>query len=148
MLVALAGMLAAGQACTIKVSDRTFDFTSLSGKQLLFNERNYNYQLTICQVAPEACSGYSSSLCQSDESFQFSLGVWSNFTNWRVEGGQLIATAQGVECPEIQKPRLTDITFVCGTGCLFFACLLLVLLLLVLLFLLVVVVFCCRGNQA
>lgn len=115
LLTALAAVGIRSQSCVITAGDRTFDFTSLAAKQLPFNERNYNYVLTLCQTAPEPCGGTSSSLCQSDEFYQFNLGVWHNFSNWRLdESSNLVGSVSGEVCPELGIPRYTDITFQCG----------------------------------
>jgi len=113
-LLAMAAVVQ-GQSCVIEVQGVTFDFSSLSGKQISFQERNYTYDLTFCQNSPESCgSPPASSLCQTVPPWQFSLGVWSEFQDWRVSSGELTGTLVGEFCES--SNRVTNVTFHCADG--------------------------------
>jgi len=113
-LLALA-TVAYGQQCVIDAGGVKFDFNSLSSKQLTFVEGVYTYEFTFCKPAPRPCGSLpSTSLCQSNPPFEFSLGLWSEFKDWRVSSGKLMGTLIGEDCHG--KDRVTNVTFQCGDG--------------------------------
>jgi len=102
-------------ACVIEAGGYTFDFTSVEAKQLTFQEREYTYQFTFCQASGHPCgTREQSSLCQSFSQFEYSLGLWSAFTNLTAsaDGQRLNGTLTGEYC--IDRDRVTTISFSCG----------------------------------
>jgi len=106
--------VAYGQQCVIDVGGSKWDFTSLSAKQLTFMEGVYTYEFTFCKASPQPCGSSSSSLCQSNSPYVYTLGLWSDFKNWTASSGRLTGTLIGEYC--FDKDRVTNVTFECGDG--------------------------------
>jgi len=103
-------------ACKISAGGATFDFGSLSGKQVTYVDSKYVYGLTFCVAAEEACFGTSSSLCQTEPALRegWSLGVWSGIQNWTSSSNTLSGVMIGQQCAA--GLRVTSITFQCIDG--------------------------------
>jgi len=116
-LVALAA-IAHGQQCVIEAGGSKFDFSSLSARQLSFQERGYIYTFTFCKASPQPCGSLpTTSLCQTLNTFEYSLGLWSEFKDWNAgSGGQKLTGSLTGEVCEGTKDRLTNVTFQCGDG--------------------------------
>jgi len=98
--------------CVIDVGGAKFDFNSLSSKQITAQVSEYSYEFTFCTASPQPCgTRNSSSLCQSNPPFQYSLGLWEQFKDWRVSSGKLVGTLIGENCGG--KDRMTNVTFQC-----------------------------------
>jgi hypothetical protein len=106
------GVLAA--ACKVETAQSSFDFTSLSGQQILLSDTEYQYALTFCDTS--LCGNGGASLCQSSiaSGYVVNMGVWANIEDWyspwpELLFGQMIGESQG--CP---SSRVTDISFACS----------------------------------
>jgi len=101
-------------ACKIESGGQTFDFTTLSMKQLSWSNDQYSYAFTFCDVA--ACFNQSSSLCQTNLAFPegWSLGDWSTAEWSRAGPDRLMASMKGAPC--WQTNRQTNVTFECVDG--------------------------------
>jgi hypothetical protein len=101
------------------VSGHRFDFTSLAGKQLAFNDSSeqFGYVFTFCQPAPEQCTQQDSSLCQYAAQFtdQNNLALWSSASNWTAKTGSLNGLMFG-DPRWCDMPRTSNITFTCVDG--------------------------------
>jgi len=103
--------------CVINTGEYKFDFTSLSAKQISLTSGQYTYEFTFCQPSPQPCgSPPQSSLCQSYDRYEYSLGLWSQFTGWVATAGGASVTASltGEFCEGTN--RQTNVTFKCVDG--------------------------------
>jgi len=115
-LLALVALVQGQGQCVIEVGGTKYDFSSLSSKQLSFQERGYTYTFTFCKSSPQQCgTPPATSLCQSFSQYEYSLGLWSEFKDWTVAGGKLTGVLTGEVC-DGSMDRVTHVTFQCGDG--------------------------------
>lgn len=131
LLVALARTAACGastpSACSVKGPDgNTYDFSSLTktdGSSYQVSQDQYNYTFNVCAPLPpdNACAGLATaanaSVCQAGNGEALAvIAKWDSSARlgFSSDGLPEISTANGDKCFPSEKPRTSEIKFVCS----------------------------------